>query len=84
MARLLTAGQLHAALREVFPHGMSVNTFYAMLPSLPYLQLPGQRRKYYDLESCLAWLRSQQRVDIPPAGEAPLHRSRGRRLRQIA
>ncbi len=80
---LLTAKQLFVAIQPLFPNGLGTNRFFEILPSLPYVKLPGGKRKFFDLAAIEIWLRAQIRVDKASDGEPVRHNHRPR-LKRIA
>lgn len=76
----ITAKQLLHELRECLPNGLGTTSFVAMLPHLPYVLLPGGRRRRYFLNEVLAALQHQVLLHHNPAEERiSLHRRRPRR-----
>lgn len=74
----LSAEFLRDVLQNFVPYVSSRQAFYDLLPHLPYTQLPGKKRKLYQLGRVLSFLRN---FEVEPAClmESPLHRRRPRR-----
>lgn len=80
--RLLTFGELLAALAERMPGGRKPNHRWLreMRDALPYVPVPGARRRFYLIEPVWQYLCSLVVYPAPPP-QAPMgivHRRRGR------
>lgn len=77
---LLNRAQLQIEIGKRMPSGLPLaeRRFRALLPTLPYVLLPGSRRRYFDIEIVWRHLMSQM---IFPVVETfgPEHRRRPRR-----
>ncbi len=74
----LNRTELHAAVAGEFPGMRSRNSFEKLLPLLPYVQVPGIKTRWYDLEVVIGWIR-QHMIFPAPAVPSSLHRTRPRR-----
>ena len=82
MSPLLNSTQLFQQLRAAFPGGKLGNKrYFQILPFLPYIVLPGGKRRAYDLDIVLAFLRSHVRLD-EASDQRVIHRTRPRRRQQ--
>ena len=83
--RPLTKSELRAALPPYLPAGrMGTSTFSQLLPLIPFVVLPGGRRRYYFLQDALDAIRqflgnARQFPAVQPRPDSALHRRRPRR-----